>query len=156
MTPDQMFMHTPWFYYELTFCNLRKDYNTPTELEQKFNETLEKEQNCYAVKTNMRNNVRLTYQEAFGETNSPVAHETYTSYSNDNAIPCKALPGLYNRDIAHAIDIPVTSLYSDKELYFLIYISSDELKSQPFHDSLVTFSHSLSISINFFLCSYGL
>ena len=118
---DQMFMHTPWFYYELTFCNLRKDYNTPTELEQKFNETLEKEQNCYAVKENFRHKVKLTFQEVFNDAIENNMHETHTSYSNDNAIPSKALPGLYNRDIAHAIDLPVTSLYSDKELYFLIY-----------------------------------
>ena len=118
---DQMFMHTPWFYYELTYCNIRHFTNDPTEIEQKFNETLEKEQNCYAVKENFRRKVKLTYQEVFKEPVENSLSETHTSYSNDNAIPRKALPGLYNRDIAHAIDKPVTSLYADKDLYFLIH-----------------------------------
>ena len=118
---DQMFMHTPWFYYELTYCKIRHFTNDPTEIEQKFNETLEKEQNFYAVKENFRRKVKLTYQEVVKEPVENSLSETHTSYSNDNAIPRKALPGLYNRDIAPAIDKPVTSLYADKDLYFLIH-----------------------------------
>lgn len=118
---DQIFMHLPWVYHELTFCNIRKKYHTPAEVEQKFNEALEQDKNCYAVKDDIRHDVKLTYQEVYGTSIGNSMHKTYNNYSEDSAIPSMSQPGLYNRDIAHAINIPVTSLYSDKELYFLIY-----------------------------------
>ena len=72
-----MFMHTPWFYYELTYCNIRRLTDSPTEIEQKFNETLEKEQNCLVIlPDSIRNYLSKFIDDDWMKKNNPAKNES--------------------------------------------------------------------------------
>lgn len=117
---DQMFMHQPWFYYELVWATVIMNTKDPEEALDNFADLLERNKNSYAVKENIRKPTPTSFYDIWPTDDiKEILKEPEDDWKH--SFPAKALPGLYNRDIAHATDLPVSSLYSDRRFFFLIY-----------------------------------
>lgn len=102
---DQMFMHRPTFLYAYLFS---KQYANDNNKE----EVIEKYKDCYSATKDIW---------------------AYKGYSLENEIEKRAgrdwkeffaydaLPGLYNREMEHCIEVPTTSLYCDKRIFNVVH-----------------------------------
>ena len=120
---DNMFMHKPFFYYEYMFVKqIPKKISVQQKLEE-FNKALDDFKDCYSSRDNLWGQPIKTWQETFpDQTKEELIKELETdsedAWKEDFAR--KNTPGLYNREISHAGDTLVTSLYCDKRIFYKV------------------------------------
>ena len=120
---DNMFMHKPFFYYELMFCKqIPKDISVDEKLLE-LNNTLGDLKDCYSSVNNIWDKPVSTWQEAFPDmTKEELVHELENDSVDDYIYDFarKNTPGLYNREVSHAGDVLVTSLFCDKRIFYKV------------------------------------
>lgn len=135
---DNMFMHKPFFYYEYMFTKqISKNIPVKDKLLE-FNKTLLQFQDCYSSVNNIWDRPAQTWQEAFPDmTEQQLIHELETDSPDDYIIDFarKNTPGLYNREVSHAGDILVTSLFCDKRIFHTIMSADNKIMLSSIMDA---------------------
>lgn len=127
---DNMFMHKPFFYYEYMYSKqIAKDIPVQQKLIE-FNKTLEAFQDCYSCVNNIWDSPAKTWQEAYSDMTedeliNELENDPVDAYIDDFAK--KNTPGLYNREVSHAGDVLVTSLFCDKRIFNIVMSAKDDI-----------------------------
>lgn len=137
---DNMFMHKPFFYYEYMFTKqIPKDIPVKQKLIE-FNATLKDFQDCYSSVNNIWDRPATTWQEAFPDMTQEqlieeLENDPADAYIDDFAK--KNTPGLYNREVSHAGDVLVTSLFCDKRIFTLVMSAKDDIMLESIMDAKI-------------------
>jgi hypothetical protein len=137
---DNMFMHKPFFYYEYMFSKqIEKELPVKQKLIE-FEKTLKDFQDCYSSVNNIWDKPATTWQEAFSDMTKEqliqeLENDPADAYIDDFAR--KNTPGLYNREISHAGDVLVTSLFCDKRIFGLVMSAKDDVMLESIKDAKI-------------------
>ena len=120
---DSVFMHQPHFYYKYMLAKqIPKNISVQQKLEE-VNKALNNFKDCYGSKDNLWDQPVKNWQETFYDMTKEELIKKIDIDSDDvwrEDFARKSTPGLYNREISHAGDILVTSLYCDKRMFYKV------------------------------------
>lgn len=127
---DNVFMHKPFFYYEYMFSKQIAKHIPVQQKLIEFNKTLDNFRDCYSCVNNIWDKPATTWQEAFPDmTEEQLIHELENDPidAHVDEFAKKNTPGLYNREVSHAGDLLVTSLYCDKRIFTIVMSARDDI-----------------------------
>ncbi len=137
---DNMFMHKPFFYYEYMFCKqTAKELSVDDKLLE-FNKALLDFKDCYSCVNNIWDKPANTWQEAFWDMTKEqlvIELENDTEYDYIYDFAKKNTPGLYNREISHAGDVLVTSLFCDKRIFYKVMQAPEAVMLSSIKDAQI-------------------
>ena len=118
---DQMFMHRPTFLYAYLFSTQR---NTNKSKEQ----IIKEYKDCYSATKDI-----WPYKgySLLDEIDKRAGRDWKEFFAYD------ALPGLYNREMEHCIDVPTTSLYCDKRIFNVVHSLPEDIMFDSLKDATI-------------------
>ena len=118
---DQMFMHRPTFLYAYLFS---KQANNKKSREQ----IIEEYKDCYSATKDIWAHKGYSLLD---EINKRAGRDWKEFFAYD------AIPGLYNREVEHCINVPTTSLYCDKRIFNLVHSLPEDIMFESVKDATI-------------------